>query len=152
MKETIADRIKKTRLNQGLSQSELAKKAGYNDKTAISKFEHAGDDISMKQIKRVAKALNVSASYLMGWSTATDVHGVEVEYADPEGHVKRSFIEHAPDNLKPHAISDFEFKIITAYRSHPEVQSSILKLLDLEEPEAIREKKKRRSTTHCRNH
>ena len=64
---TIADRIRLKRNELQLSQSELAERAGYSDKTAISKFEHAGDDISMKQIKRVAKALGTTSAYLMGW-------------------------------------------------------------------------------------
>lgn len=64
---TIADRIKIKRVDLDMSQTELALKAGYNNKAAISKLEHAGDDISMKQIKRVAKALGVSPAFLMGW-------------------------------------------------------------------------------------
>ena len=64
---TIGERIKNLRNEKDLSQGDLAKLAGYSDKTAISKFEHAGDDISMKQVRRVANALNVPASYLMGW-------------------------------------------------------------------------------------
>lgn len=64
---TIADRIKAKRIEKDLSQTDLALRAGYNNKTAISKLEHAGDDISMKQIRRVATALDVSPAYLMGW-------------------------------------------------------------------------------------
>jgi len=64
---TIGERIKEKRKELNLSQEDLAKKAGYKDKTAISKFEHKGNDITMKQVKRVASALGVSASYLMGW-------------------------------------------------------------------------------------
>lgn len=64
---TIGERIKNKRIEKDLSQAELAKLAGYYDKTVISRFEHAGNDISMKQVKRIAKALNVSPAYLMGW-------------------------------------------------------------------------------------
>ena len=64
---TIGERIRFKRNEFGLSQSELAEKAGYSDKTAISKLENAGDDISMKQIKRVAKALGINSSILLGW-------------------------------------------------------------------------------------
>lgn len=64
---TIADRIKAKRIERDMSQTDLALRAGYSNKTAISKFEHAGDDISMKQIRRIATALNVSPAYLMGW-------------------------------------------------------------------------------------
>lgn len=66
---TISDRIKKKRLELELSQTELAKLAGYSDKTAISKLENAGDDITMKQVKRIAQALGVTSAYLMGWES-----------------------------------------------------------------------------------
>lgn len=67
MEETIADRIKRIRNSKQLSQSDLAKLAKYSDKTAISKIENAGDNITMKQVKRIAIALNVTPAYLMGW-------------------------------------------------------------------------------------
>lgn len=35
-----------------------------------------------------------------------------------------------------HRISDFEYEIILAYRKHTEAQGSVLKLLDLDQPEA----------------
>ena len=63
---TIADRIRIKRTELGLSQTELADIAGYSDKTAVSKLEHSGDDISMKQIKRVAKALGTTSAVLLG--------------------------------------------------------------------------------------
>lgn len=75
---TIADRIKKKRLEQDLSQTELAKLAGYSDKTAISKFENAGDDITMKQVKRVAQALGVTSAYLMGWESERNQEFMEL--------------------------------------------------------------------------
>lgn len=64
---TIADRIRQKRTELNMSQSELAQRANYYDKTSISKIEHSGNDISMKQVKRVAKALGVSMEFLMGW-------------------------------------------------------------------------------------
>lgn len=66
---TIADRIRSARNELQLSQTELAGRAGYCDKTRISKIENAGNDISMKQIKRIAVALGVSTNYLMGWES-----------------------------------------------------------------------------------
>ena len=73
---TIADRIKQKRIELDLSQSELAIRAGYNDKSAISKFEHAGDDISMKQVRRIASALDVSPAYLMGWEENESIEDI----------------------------------------------------------------------------
>lgn len=75
---TIADRIKSTRLSKEMSQSDLAKSAGYSDKSAISKLENSGDDITMKQIKRVASSLGVTSAYLMGWEDGVS----EAEFDD----------------------------------------------------------------------
>ena len=65
---TVADRIKEKRLELNLSQTELAKRAGYTDKTSISKLEHSKDDISIKQISRLADALGTTTANLMGWA------------------------------------------------------------------------------------
>lgn len=84
---TVGDRIKYLRKELELSQEELAKKAGYADKTAISKLEHSGNDISMKQLKRVAYALSTSVENLMGWSIS-DTISKNIEYVlkDSESH------------------------------------------------------------------
>lgn len=70
---TVGERIKEKRIELGWSQQELAKRAGYSDKTAISKIEHAGNDITLKQIKRIAKSMNVDPSEFMGWDIVIDI-------------------------------------------------------------------------------
>ena len=75
---TIADRIREKRISLDLSQTELAKRAGYTDRTTISKLEHMGNDITMKQVKRVAEALGVSSAYLMGWDNDNNVN-IDIE-------------------------------------------------------------------------
>ena len=64
---TVGERIKLKREQIGLSQTELAERANYSDKSAISKLEHSGNNISMKQVERLAQALGCSSQYLMGW-------------------------------------------------------------------------------------
>lgn len=71
---TVADRIKERRIELNLSQTQLAKKAGYTDKTSISKIENAGNEISMKKIERIAKALYVTPAYLLGWEDNNDTY------------------------------------------------------------------------------
>lgn len=66
---TVGDRIKQRRIELEWSQEELAKRAGYYGKPTISKYENAGNDISMKQVSRLAKALGVTTAYLMGWES-----------------------------------------------------------------------------------
>lgn len=69
---TVGDRIREIRVSLEISQTELAKRAGYSDKTRISKIENSGNEISMKQVKRIAKALNVDSAFLMGWRQPED--------------------------------------------------------------------------------
>ncbi len=62
---TIAYRIKFIRESKGLSQAELAERAGYVDKSSISKIENSGNDVSLKKINKVANALGVSPNDLL---------------------------------------------------------------------------------------
>lgn len=62
---TIYERIKSLRLALGMSQAELAKKVGYEGRSAISKVENGERDISQSMIELYAKALNVSPTYLL---------------------------------------------------------------------------------------
>lgn len=66
---TVADRIKQARLEKGLTQEELAKKCGYANKGNVCRLEHAENNISARQVKRIAEQLGVSAAYLMGWTS-----------------------------------------------------------------------------------
>lgn len=65
---TVGQRIRIKRLEQGMSQTDLAKKMGYTSKAAISKVEVNDEDMSLARVKKFADALNVSPGYLMGWS------------------------------------------------------------------------------------
>lgn len=70
---TIGDRVRNRREELGWTQDELAEHAGYCNKTAISKLEHLGNEISMKQVRRLATALNCSMEHLMGWEEKPDM-------------------------------------------------------------------------------
>lgn len=131
---TIADRIRIKRNELGLSQTELAEKAGYSDKTAISKLEHAGDDISMKQIKRVAKALGTTSAILLGWKDG-DTPTIEEE----ERALKiRKYYKYVPQpildnpNIEADNIEEIA-EAIEKYKQYktlpPEIQSTIDVLL-----------------------
>ncbi len=66
--ETMYDRIKKLRKKRNWTQSELANKVGYADKTAIAKIESGKIDIPQSKIVAFAEAFSVSTSYLMDGS------------------------------------------------------------------------------------
>lgn len=65
--------IKNRRLELGMTQSELAKKMGYSEKSMISKIESGKVDLPQSKIVDFAKALNTTPSALMGWTTYDDL-------------------------------------------------------------------------------
>ena len=62
---TIYERIRQLRISQGMSQFDLAKKVGYEGRSAISKVEAGDRDISQSMIQKYAEALNVSPTFLL---------------------------------------------------------------------------------------
>jgi transcriptional regulator with XRE-family HTH domain len=58
--------IKKYRIELGLTQTQLAEKAGYADKTMISKIESGKVDLTFSKIKVFADILSLTPSQLMG--------------------------------------------------------------------------------------
>lgn len=60
---------------------------GLLDKSSVSKIEKSGNDITLKNIERIAKILKVTPSYLMGWVPSPDdlpsllAVGKSVDYA-----------------------------------------------------------------------
>lgn len=116
---TIADRIRNKRNELKLSQSDLAERANYCDKTRISKIENSGNDISMKQVKRIAAALGVSTECLMGWENPEQ----QIREAYYQGGIRRT-------------ITDREVDLIILYRAASrDIQTAIDKILGLENVE-----------------
>lgn len=66
---TMYDRIKRLRLEQDMSQEELAKKVGYKGRSMIARIEAGEVDISQSKVKAFAQALNTSIDYLMDGKT-----------------------------------------------------------------------------------
>ena len=58
--------IKMCRLSRGWSQTDLANKVGYSDKSMISKIEKGAVDLSQSQIVRFAEVFCVSPADLFG--------------------------------------------------------------------------------------
>lgn len=67
----LAEKVIQKRIELGLSQDDLAKRMGYSSRSSINKIEK-GRPISQKIIHKLAKALNVSEVYLMGYTDNED--------------------------------------------------------------------------------
>lgn len=64
---TIGEKVKKLRIEQGLTQKELAEKCGYGSLSAINKIELGLSTPPLASVEQLAKALGVSPAYLTGW-------------------------------------------------------------------------------------
>lgn len=63
----LYENIKKFRLEKGMTQDELAHRAGYTDRSSIAKIERGLVDLSQSKIKQFADIFGVTPSNLMGW-------------------------------------------------------------------------------------
>ena len=68
----IGERIKARRLELNMTQTDLALKVGYKDKSAIAKIEKGKIDVSQTNVVKFARALNTSAAYLMEWTNEAE--------------------------------------------------------------------------------
>ncbi len=64
----LYDRIKERRKELQLSQDDLAKRLGYKSRSSINKIEKGINDIPQSKIVEIAKALQTTPEWLMGWS------------------------------------------------------------------------------------
>ena len=65
---TVGDRIRQQREAKGITQLELARRIGYTTTGAISLIESGKRDLSLDKVREIAKALDVTPHWLMGWS------------------------------------------------------------------------------------
>lgn len=65
--EELYKRIKKRRLDLGMSQEELARQAGYTSRSTIARIEHGEINLPQSKVIDIAAALKISPSYLYGW-------------------------------------------------------------------------------------
>lgn len=79
--------IRKYRVANDWSQSELARRVGYADKSMISRIENGKVDLQLNQIKAFADVFGITPGELMGSDGIDDVpqnvHDTEY-YLDPE--------------------------------------------------------------------
>lgn len=77
----LSDRVRLKRKELGLTQEELAIRMGYKSRVSINKIE-MGRPITQKIIIKLAKALNTTPAYLMGWEEKPKTQKELVQYFD----------------------------------------------------------------------
>jgi len=80
----IGIKIKARREELGMTQEELAEKLGYKSKSTINKIEMGINDITQSKIIAFAKALDTTASLLMGWEEIGNIEVTNVEKSKNE--------------------------------------------------------------------
>lgn len=112
----IGERIKEFRLKCGLSQEDVAK-AINSTKQAVYKYENGiVTNIPSDKIEIMAKLFNTTPCILMGWTDQEEDYGFLQLFASETP----TYTEH-------------EQNIIQAYRSQPEIQPAVDRLLGIEE-------------------
>ena len=64
---SFGERVRKKRLEKGLTQAELATKLGYKDRSSVARIENGERDVPRPTIIALADALDTTPAYLMGW-------------------------------------------------------------------------------------
>lgn len=118
--------IKKYRLENGWTQTELATKVGYSDKSMISKIEKGEIDLSQSQIWKFADVFGIPASELFGIG--------EIDEADIFEE-KLNILKNGFDQLNRDTVSYKEIQDALNFKKRfenaaPEIQTAIRALLE----------------------
>ena len=103
--DIVGTRIKERREALQMSQEDLAQLVGYKSRASINKIELGRTDLPQSRLTKIAKALDTTESYLLGWT----------EYADMASDVlaERRLSESKTDML----ITDqYECNLVKAFR------------------------------------
>jgi len=75
---TMGERIRDRRRELNLTQDELAQKAGYRSRSSINKIEKTRE-LPLKKVSAIARALECSPAYIMGWTDDPNEIEVRIE-------------------------------------------------------------------------
>ncbi len=93
--------IKNRRKELNMTQSELAEKAGYSNKSSIATIEAGKVDLPLSKINDLAKALDCTSAELMGWSLDNDFTEIDKDIIHTKLREAASQIHGFPvDNMK----------------------------------------------------
>lgn len=102
--KTIGDRIKEKRLLNNVTQEELGKKAGVS-KVTIHKYEtNVITNIPSDRIESIARALETTPAYLMGWENKVD--NEDFEFVDLSNSVNIPVVGTIPAGFAMEAVEN----------------------------------------------
>ena len=145
---TMYQRIKQLRAEKRMSQQDLALLTGYQDRSSIAKIESGAVDLPQSKILLFAKALGVTPAQLMGLSDVIPSDLVEDVLTAPEEKREELARRYGLDpsvfcsqnNSSQINLTEHERKVVLAYRSHPELQAAVDRVLLLEQEPPVHSK------------
>lgn len=90
----MGERIRDRRINLGISQIDLAKKIGYSNRSSLIKLEKGEIDPSQSKMVSLAKALDTTPGYLMGW----EENNIDPQWGDDDAN--REYLADKPELLE----------------------------------------------------
>lgn len=137
--ESINERIKRLRLEHGWTQTDLAQKLGYVDKSSITKLEKGQGDLTQTKLKQLSEVFNVSISYLLdGEETSLYMEFEKMSDEDKktfldrvEGYMANFFVKPITNNEYPITmeVTRDEQKLIKELREHRELNPRELEIM-----------------------
>jgi transcriptional regulator with XRE-family HTH domain len=125
---TLYERIRELRIEEGMTQDDLAHAMGYKDRSMITKIESGKVDISQKKVDAFAKVLNTSPAYLMGWTddkrtTRERIAAVFEEASGkinqpitPEARMLAKGMDQMPEALRKAILTTLEYQYPTFFK------------------------------------
>jgi len=125
---TLYERIRELRIEEGMTQDDLAHAMGYKDRSMITKIESGKVDISQKKVDAFAKVLNTSPAYLMGWTddkrtTRERIAAVFEEASGkidqpitPEARMLAKGMDQMPESLRKAILTTLEYQYPTFFK------------------------------------
>ena len=120
--ESIGERIKRRRLELGLSVDDLAQKLGKNRATI---YRYESEDIEKLPVSIVmplAEALQVSPAYIMGWDIPFE--GIQTHSEDPEQKKVIFFVDHGNSPYEGYYMSFTETLIFLRVKLRNKLETS----------------------------
>lgn len=121
----IGDKIKKRRLELGMSQQELAEAMGYTSKSTINKIELGKNDVTQSKVIKFANVLKTTPAYLMDWED--DSLG---DYEENIEYLSQNYPDLVDLYNEIHANEQLVILFDKARKLEPQDLAQILKIID----------------------
>lgn len=122
----IGDKIKKRRLELGMSQQELAEAMGYTSKSTINKIELGKNDVTQTKVMKFANVLKTTPAYLMDWEEDDSLG----DYEENIEYLSKNYPDLVDLYNEIHANEQLVVLFDKARKLEPQDLAQILKIID----------------------